>query len=70
MYDLSPYKHAIPLECLSPEHGEMNKNSLPPYTVTALELTSQVSAESDQMPDIVSSTGFSGSRVTMISIPG
>ena len=66
MYDLSPYNHAI----LSPEHGEMNKHSLPPYTVTALELTSQIFAETDQMPDIVSSTGFSVSRVTMISIPG
>lgn len=47
MYDLSPYNHAIPLECLSPEHGEMNKHSLPLYIVTALEFIPQISAETD-----------------------
>ena len=35
--DLSPYNHAIPLKGLSPEHGEMNKHSLPLHIVTALE---------------------------------
>lgn len=63
MYDLSPYNHAIPLECLSPEHGEMNKHSLPLYIVTALEFIPQISAETDQVADTLPSTGFQKAAV-------